>query len=314
MKKRVLIIGSSNMDFVCNTERMPRAGETLISNESYMLVPGGKGGNTAIAAARLDADCVFCAKLGNDSYGKTLFDFYKKEGIDVRHVSITKEHPTGLASIMVEGNGDNRIIVYSGANMHLTEEDIEGAVITYPGAAIMQLEIDFERVVQAVELCNERDIPVVLDAGPANRNLDLSRLGKLEIFSPNETETEIFTGIKPVAYESCIAAAIAIRKLVDTKYVVLKMGDKGCFVYDGIYANFVEAFKVNAVDTTAAGDSFTAGLTVEYLRNKKNILAAAKYANAVGAMVASKAGAAPSIPTHNEVVAFIKEREEEKLH
>lgn len=298
------------MDFVCNTERLPLGGETITTKENYMLVPGGKGGNTAIAAARLGADCVFCAKLGNDSYGKTLYDFYKKEGIDVRHVTISKEHPTGLASIIVEKvSGENRIIVYPGSNMHLTSEDVEAAVITYPDAAIMQLEIDYERVVEAVKLCNERDIPVVIDAGPANKDLELSKLGKLEIFSPNETETEIFTGIKPASYETCISAAIAIRKLVDTKYVVLKLGDKGCFIYDGKYANFSESFKVNAVDTTAAGDSFTAALTLEYLRNGKNILDAARYANAVGAMVASKSGAAPSIPQHNDVIEFIKESE-----
>lgn len=313
MKKRVLVIGSSNMDFVSNTERLPEAGETIITRQNYMLVPGGKGGNTAIAAARLGADCVFCAKLGNDSYGKSLYEFYKGEGIDVRHIKKSSEHPTGLASIIVEENGDNRIIVYPGSNMHITREDVEAAVISYPGAAILQLEIDYERVVDAVEFCNARDIPVVLDAGPANTSLDLSHLGQLEIFSPNEIETEIFTGIKPIAYESCISAAIAIRKLVNTKYVVIKLGDKGCFIYDGKYANFAEAFKVNSVDTTAAGDSFTAALTLEYLRNGKNILEAARYANAVGAVVVSKSGAAPSIPSHDEVMSFISEKESEKM-
>ena len=311
MKKRILVIGSSNMDFVCNTERLPVAGETITTAQNYMLVPGGKGGNTAVAASRLGADCVFCAKLGNDAYGKNLYDFYKSEGIDTRHIYKSTEHPTGLAAIMVEGNGDNRIIVYPGANRQMTSEEVEASVITYPGAVVMQLEIDYERVVEAVKHSNERKIPVVLDAGPADKNLDLSRLGELEIFSPNETETEIFTGIKPSAYESCIAAAIEIRRLVKTKFVVLKLGDKGCFIYDGLYANFVPAYKINAVDTTAAGDSFTAALTLEYLRNGKNIIEAAKYANAVGAMVASKAGAAPSIPTHEEVLEFISQRKDE---
>lgn len=306
MKKRILVIGSSNMDFVCNTEKIPEAGQTLVSNQDYILAPGGKGGNTAIAAARLGADCVFCTRLGNDSYGKNLYEYYKNEGIDVRHVHVDREYPTGLASIIVEGNGDNRIIVYPGANTRLTDEDIEGAVITYPGAAIMQLEIDFESVVEATRLCNERDIPVVIDAGAVKSSFDMSRLGKLEIFTPNEIETEILTGIKPVAYESCIAASIALRKLVDTKYVVLKLGDKGCFVYDGKYANFAEGFKINAVDTTGAGDSFTAALTLEYLRNKKNMLDAARYANAVGALVATKRGASVSIPNNDEVLSFIE--------
>ncbi len=310
MKKRILVIGSANMDFVSNTERLPEAGETLTSAQNYMLVPGGKGANTAVAAARLDADSIFCARLGKDSYGKYLYNFYQSEGIDVRHVRACPEFQTGLASIIVEDGGDNRIIVYPGANLTLSEEDVEAALITYPDALIMQLEINFDRVVEATKFCNDRNIPVVLDAGPASRNIDLLSLGRLEIFSPNEIETEIFTGIRPLAFESCIAACIAIRKLVDTKYVVLKLGTKGCFVYDGVYANFVDAYRVNAVDTTGAGDAFTAALTLEYLGGK-NIFKAAKYANAVGALVVSKAGAAASMPTREEVLSFIAERDEE---
>ncbi len=312
MKKRILVIGSANMDFVSNTERLPDAGETVISMQNYMLVPGGKGANTAVASARLGADSIFCARLGKDSYGKVLYEFYKNEGIDVRHVHTCPEYQTGLASIIVEDGGENRIIVYPGANLQLSSEDVEASLITYPDATVMQLEIDFERVIEAVEFCNRKDIPVVLDAGPANGNADLLSLGRLEIFSSNEVETEIFTGIRPLAFESCIAACIAIRKLVDTKYVVLKLGSKGCFVYDGIYANFVDAYKVNAIDTTGAGDAFTAALTLEYLKGK-NIFKAAKYANAVGALVVSKAGASTSLPTDDEVAAFISEREGQTL-
>ncbi len=305
MKKRILVIGSSNMDFVMNVDRMPVASETVISGKSYFYTPGGKGANTALAAARLGADTLFCTRLGKDAHGDALMSFYEKEGIDTRLIRRAKEAPTGLASIIVE-NGENRIIVYSGANRTLSDEDIEAAMITYPDALIMQFEIDFEKVALACEYANERNIPVVIDAGPAKRRMNLSKLGKLEIFTPNETETELITGIRPAAYESCIAAAIAIRKLVDTKYVVLKLGAKGCFIYDGIHANFVDSFKTIAVDTTAAGDSFTAALTLEYLRNGKNILEAARYANAVGAIVVSGSGASSSIPTQAEVLDFIK--------
>lgn len=312
MKKRILVIGSANMDFVSNTERLPEAGETVVSAENYMLVPGGKGANTAVAAARLGADSIFCARLGRDSYGKALCEFYKNEGIDVRHVHLTPEFQTGLASIIVEDGGENRIIVYPGANSQLSDEDVEGALITYPDALIMQLEVDFERVVEATEFCNKRNIPVVLDAGPARDDADLLSLGKLEIFSPNETETEFFTGIRPMAYESCIAAAIELRKLVDTKYVVLKLGANGCFIYDGTYANFVDSYKVHAIDTTGAGDTFTAALTLEYLRNGNDIIGAAKYAVAAAALSVSRAGAAMAIPTKDEVEQFIKSRAGQK--
>ncbi len=313
MKKRILTIGSANVDFTSVTERIPEAGETFISKQNYMLSPGGKGANTATAAARLGADSVFCARLGKDSYGTRLLEFYKNEGIDVRHVHMCKDAPTGLASIIVEQGGENRIIVYPGANGCITDEDVEAALMTYPDALIMQLEISFDRVCQAARYCGRKNIPVVLDAGPARQGLDFSALGRLEIFSPNETEAELYTGIKPLAYESCIAAAIAIRKMVDTKYVVLKLGAKGCFIYDGVYANFSDAYRIAPVDTTAAGDCFTAALTLEYLRNGRNILEAAKYANAVGALACMGEGAAVSAPTDEAVRKFMREYEAERL-
>lgn len=309
MKKRILTIGSANMDFTSVTERLPEAGETFISKQGYMMSPGGKGANTAVAAARLGADSVFCARLGKDAYGTGLLEFYKNEGIDVRHVHMTKNTPTGLASVIVEEGGENRIIVYPGANGSISGEDVEGALITYPDALVMQLEISFDRVCQAVRYCNKKNIPVVLDAGSARVVLELSELGKLEIFSLNETETEFFTGIKPLAYESCIAAAIALRKTADTKYVVLRLGEKGCFIYDGIYANFVEGYKIAPVDTTAAGDCFTAALTLEYLRNGGNILEAAKYANAAGALTCMGEGAAMSLPVDSDVRKFMEDKE-----
>lgn len=310
MKKRVLVLGSSNIDFVSNTERVPECGETLLTSKNYMFVPGGKGGNTAIALARLGADCIFCARLGKDNYGKELLEFYKNEGIDARHIHLTPDSPTGLANIIVDENAKNRIIVYPGANMMITDEDVEGALITYPEALICQFEINYDRICKAANYCNEKKIPMVIDAGPANKFLDLSSLGRVEIFSPNEIETEIFTGIMPASFESCISASIALRKLVDTKYIVLKLGDKGCFIYGENLSHFVEPYKVKAIDTTAAGDSFTAALTLEYLRNGKDILKAAKYANAVGGMVVSKSGASTSIPREKEVADFISEYDE----
>lgn len=310
MKKRVLVLGSSNIDFVSNTERVPEAGETFLTSKDYMFVPGGKGGNTAVALARLGADCVFCARLGKDNYGRELLEFYKNEGIDARHIHLTANSSTGLANIIVDDDAKNRIIVYPGANMLISEEDVEAALITYPEALICQFEISFDRICQAVKYCNEKNIPAVIDAGPANKFLDLASLGRLEIFSPNESETEIFTGIRPNTFENCIAACIALRKMVDTKYVVLKLGDKGCFIYGENMSKFVEPYRVQAIDTTAAGDSFTAALTLEYLKNGRDILKAAKYANAVGGLVVSKSGASSSIPTEKEVASFILENEE----
>ena len=193
VKKRILVISSANIDFVQRMRRVPYSGETVTEMDNgYSYVPGGKGANSAIAFSRLGADCVFACKLGRDANGKRLSAIYAKEGIDTRYIWEDDEHPTGLASILVEENGKNRIIVYPGANNYITPADIEEPFTCYPDAVYMQLEIPFDAVVEATKRANESGIPVFIDAGPASVDYDLSRLGKVEIFSPNESETRVF--------------------------------------------------------------------------------------------------------------------------
>ena len=208
MKSRILLIGSSNIDFVCRMNRVPERGETVISEDTYAFVPGGKGANSAVAAARLGADVVFCSRVGNDSYGNQLAEKYENEGIDTRFVIKDKTARTGLAAIMVEETGHNRIVVYPGANYNLCRNDVEGAFTTYPDALLMQLEIDTELVIEATKMAEEKDVKVVLDAGPARADFPLESLGKLEILSPNETETKILTGIMPNSSENCLRACV----------------------------------------------------------------------------------------------------------
>lgn len=203
VKKRILVISSANIDFVQRMRRVPYSGETVTEMDNgYSYVPGGKGANSAIAFSRLGADCVFACKLGRDANGKRLSAIYAKEGIDTRYIWEDDEHPTGLASILVEENGKNRIIVYPGANNYITPADIEEPFTCYPDAVYMQLEIPFDAVVEATKRANESSIPVFIDAGPASVDYDLSRLGKVEIFSPNESETRVFTGITPNSEEN----------------------------------------------------------------------------------------------------------------
>ena len=189
LKKRILVISSANIDFVQRMRRVPYSGETVVEpGIGYSYVPGGKGANSAIAFARLGADCVFACKLGKDSNGKRLAAMYAKEGIDTRYIQEDPEVPTGLASILVEENGKNRIIVYPGANMTMTPADVEEPFICCPEALYMQLEVPFDTVVEAVRRANNAGIPVFIDAGPASVDYDLTRLGRLEVFSPNPIE------------------------------------------------------------------------------------------------------------------------------
>lgn len=307
-KKRILTVGSSNMDLVLNINRVPMAGETVIDMGSYSNAPGGKGANSALTVARLGADSVFCTKLGKDENGGLLKEFYKKNGMDTRFVKLDPKYPTGLAAIMVEPNGMNRIVVYPGANMSLERDDIEEAFMCYPDALLMNFEISKEAIYTACEFAKKMGIPKIIDGGPAVKSIDFEKLGRVEIFSPNETETHTYTGIRPQSMNDCLRAASALYNKMDVKYVVIKLGDRGCFVYDGIHYNICESYEVDAVDTTAAGDSFTAAMTVEYIKSG-DIIKACNFANAVGAMVVTKAGAAPSIPNRDKVLEFIKSRE-----
>jgi ribokinase len=305
-KQRILVVSSANIDFVQRMRRVPYAGETVSEPElKYSYVPGGKGANSAIAFARFGADCVFVCKLGNDSNGRRLTSLYKQEGIDTRYISVDEDEPTGLASILVEDNGKNRIIVYPGANAKINSADIEEGFTCYPDALYVQFEIPDDAVIEACHRANENDIPVFVDAGPARLDYPLDKLGKVEIFSPNETETKIFTGIAPMSEESCLRAAIKLSQVVDAKYIVIKLGERGAFIYDGREYYMIPAEKVEAVDTTAAGDVFTAVMTYVYLQNK-NIVSAVKYATCAAALSVTKLGASSSIPTRDEVIAYAK--------
>ncbi|MBQ3230852.1 MAG: ribokinase [Clostridia bacterium] len=300
MAKRILVAGSSNIDFLLSTPYIPAPGETIISNGSYAFAPGGKGANAAVACASLGAEVVFCSRVGDDAYGDRLVALFNERGIDTRYIKVDRVEQTGLAVVMLEKNGTNRIIVYSGANKKINDSDVESAFSCYPDAVLTQFEIKPDAVIAAALCAAEDGIPLFVDAGPATPDFPLEKLEKIEVLSPNETETEILTGIRPNTLENCLRASIALCNRVDTKYVVLKLGARGCYIYDGKYCDLVSPFEVPVVDTTAAGDIFTAALTTEYLKNG-DILAAARFANAAGALATTKTGAISSVPTIEEI-------------
>ena len=303
--KKILLVGSANMDLSMSLERLPREGETLIDGGGVLYNPGGKGANAAVAVARLGGHCILCAKLGADSHGQRLFGYYKGEGIDTSHIKADSEHATGLAVVIKEADGQNRIVVYPGANAHITEEAVREAFDTEPDAVYLGFEVPFATTLLAAKIAAERGIPVFLDAAPADKNHPLELLPPLEVFSPNETETLEYTGILPTGIESSLRASLALYKRVKCKYIVIKQGERGAFLYDGKRYNTYPARRVGkVVDTTAAGDTFTAALTLEYARCG-DIDAAIRYANAAAAITVTRRGASSSIPTAEEVEALI---------
>ena len=211
---------------------------------------------------------------------------------------------TGMASILVEANGNNRIVVYPGANQTLVPADAQEAIASKPDAVCLQFETPYEVTLECAKMASARGIPVILDAAPASRAIPLSEFPTVEIFSPNEIETEIFTGIAPTNVESCMRACLALSRMIKAKYYVLKLGSRGAFYFDGQLCNLIPAYRVAAVDTTAAGDAFTAALAVRYCETG-NLIGAIRFACAVGALTVTKCGASRSIPTREETENFI---------
>lgn len=308
-KPRILTVGSANIDLMARISKFPSVGQTVKEGGGYEYLPGGKGANTAYAVQRLGGESVFCAKLGNDTHGAKLASIYANAGMDTRFVTQCAHERTGLAMVMVEANGNNRIIAYPGANEYLSEGDVENAILCYPDAVIVQLEIPAETVLATARFAREHDIPLVVDAGPADKSFPLELLGPVEVFSPNETETYIYTGIKPDTTDKCLKACMALANRIEAKVFVLKLGDRGSYVYDGTYFHVMPAYSVEAVDTTAAGDVFTAAFTLEYLRSDKNHKRAAAYANMAGALCVTKEGAFGSVPEHKDIREFVLKNE-----
>ena len=307
MSKKILLVGSANMDLSMNMLRIPEAGETLQDDGGVAYLPGGKGGNAATAFARLGGECVFCTKLGADLHGQKLFSYYKENGIDTTYVKVDHEYPTGLAVVMKEATGENRIILYPGANTMLTAENVQEAMNCAPDALYLGFEIPFAVAVSAAKLASARGIPIFVDAAPADASYPLESLPPMEIFSPNETETKTYTDIIPFGTEGCLRAALNLCRKVKCKHLVIKLGSRGAFIYDGKHYDLIPAFRAEkVVDTTAAGDAFTAAMTLRYLENGGNIKDAVRYASAAGALTVAKKGAASSIPTREEILSFLE--------
>ncbi len=293
------------MDLSMNMYKLPAAGETLVDDGGVAYVPGGKGANAAIALSKLGADACLCAKIGADVHGQRLYNYYKEIGLNTTHLKVDRDSPTGLAVVMKESDGNNRIVVYPGANSHLSVDNIAEALECGPDAMYIGFEIPFDIALAAARMAASRGVPVFCDAAPADKDYPLENLPTLEIFSPNETETLEYTGVLPQGVDSCLRAALALSKRVKCKYVVIKQGERGAFVYDGKKYFLLSSYKAGkVVDTTAAGDAFTAAMTLEYLATG-DIVEAVKYANAAGAIAVTRVGASASVPTDDEVRALL---------
>ena len=297
----IVVVGSLNMDLVVQVPTIPAPSETVLG-DNFATIPGGKGANQAVAAARLGAKVSLSGRVGNDAFGKQLLANAQREGIDVTHVGRDETAASGVAMIAVDANGQNSIAVASGANYRLTAAQVHAAWAALPHVdlLVMPLETPLETIETAVSLANQSGTQVILNPAPAQK-LPPHILAGVDVLVPNEPETAQLTDM-PI--NTGAETRLAAQELLNlgVSHVVLTLGSRGALVLDGTTGQFTEVtpYPVIVVDTTAAGDAFVAGLAVG-LGEGRSLVKAAQFANAVGALAVTKQGAQPGMPFREEV-------------
>lgn len=301
-QRRILVVGSSNTDMVIQTDHLPVPGETILGG-TFFMNPGGKGANQAVAIARLDGKVTFICKIGKDVFGYQSKQLFEDEGIDVSHIFFDAEQPSGIAMITVDNKAENCITVASGANMNLTPDDLASAqsAINEAEIILLQLEIPMNTVEYVARTAKKQNKKVILNPAPA-QPLSEELLKSLYLITPNETEAELITGQKITDVETAIKAASLIRAK-GVENVIITMGSQGALVYTGSICELVPAYKVKAIDTTAAGDIFNGALAVATAEGH-GWIEAARFACKASAIAVTRAGAQSSAPYRKEVEMF----------
>ncbi|HIF9312331.1 TPA: ribokinase [Photobacterium damselae] len=301
-QKKIVVLGSSSQDHTVQSSHLPQMGETVMGHR-HIMASGGKGANQAVAAARLGAPVTFIACMGNDGFAHDTLPKFSEDGINTDHIHICDNENTGIALILVDDEGRNCISISPNANGRLNAEvvDSHAEVIRNTDYLLLQLETPQDGIDRAVELAKQANATVILNPAPA-RPLSDQLLSQLDLITPNETEAEILTGIKVVDEKTAEQAAQAfIAKGV--KEVIITMGKQGAYLYRQSQGKLIPGHRVNATDTTAAGDTFNGALLVA-LSQGADLEEAILFAHKASAISVTRMGAQTSIPYLKELDAF----------
>ncbi|WP_217557439.1 ribokinase [Vibrio metschnikovii] len=300
---QLVVLGSVNADHVLQVPTFPRPGETL-HGRNYQVIPGGKGANQAVAAARLKADIGFIACVGDDAFGIESYERFKLDGMDIRGVKVQADCPTGIAMIQVSDRGENSICLSAEANDRLTAEAIEDDLPRIRAASylLMQLETPIDGIIKAAQVAKQAKTNVVLNPAPA-RELPSSLLSCVDVITPNETEAQVLTGITVTDDTSAQQAATVLHQQ-GIEIVIITLGAKGVWLSENGRGQLIPGFRVSATDTTAAGDTFNGAFVTGLLENMP-LESAIKFAHAAAAISVTRFGAQTSIPTRQEVDEFL---------
>lgn len=301
-RSKMLVVGSANMDLVIRCDRFPDPGETIFGS-TFATFPGGKGANQAVCCAKLGGDVAFMGRMGKDIFCDRLSENMRQEGVGLEHLLIDPTEPTGTALITVDHSGQNEIIVVSGSNMRLRPEDVLRHRAAFAEAAIvlLQLEIPLDTVMQAAALARQNDALVVLNPAPACQ-LPEELFRMVDYITPNESEASLLTGVPVTDPASAEQAGRALLKR-GVQNVIITLGAAGCLLVNPRQTRIFPARRVQAIDTTAAGDAFNGALAYA-LAEGSTLEGALAFANTVAAYAVTKLGAQSSLPTKKELEVF----------
>lgn len=313
----IIVVGSLNADLVVRAPRFPQPGET-ISGEDLKIIPGGKGANQSVAAARQGASVAMVGRVGNDSFGPELINNLKQNGVDTAHVQIDTETATGTATIIVDANGQNSIVLSPGGNGRVSPADVDNVSFSAYKLLLLQLEIPVEPVLAAARRAKENGLQILLNPAPA-RALPEELIALPDFIVPNEGELSLLTNhpVHDVSSAENAAKALLAR---GAQTVIVTLGANGALIVNKEITKYIPSFKVDVVDTTAAGDAFIGGFAVKLLESDSLLSTqahalsgslalqeAVRYGCACGALSATKFGAQPSLPTKEDVEKFINQ-------
>lgn len=305
-KGKLVVLGSINADHILNLENFPSPGETVTGQE-YQVAFGGKGANQAVAAGRSGADIAFIACVGDDDTGSRVCKQLASDNIDTSPINTIKDAATGVALIFVNGAGENVIGIHAGANGALTPALVaeQQQKITEASALLMQLESPLESVLAAAKIAQQNKTKVVLNPAPACELSD-ELLGLVDMITPNETEAEKLTGVRVENDDDAAVAAQALHaKGIET--VIITLGSRGVWLSENGTGQRIPGFKVKAVDTIAAGDTFNGALVTALLEDKP-MSEAIRFAHAAAAIAVTRRGAQPSVPWRDEIDTFLQQQ------
>jgi len=305
-QNKVLVIGSFMMDFVVKMPRFPSEGETIIGH-NFNRFPGGKGANQAVAAARLGANVTISGKLGMDDFGDVILEAINNEKINTRFISHDRLSHTGIGYVLLDQEGNNRIVVIPGANLKYQQNDLKQLEDYFKKVDIIlcQLEMDIDIIEKAINLADKFKVPLILNPAPAQQ-LSNELYSKVTYITPNKSEAEILTGVSIKNLDD-VKKAIDILLDKGAKNIVITLGDKGSLIAEGSDIKYIRGYKMKPIDSVAAGDAFNGALAFK-LASGSTLEEAAKFANAAGALTVTKQGAIPSLPYLKEVKDFLKKQ------